>query len=73
MNTKVLELSFKLSNDKTMTISIANPKHTLTESDINMAMNTIVSSNYFSREGNTIVAKKQARFVERNVTEVEIV
>lgn len=73
MNTKVLELSFKLSNDKTMTISIANPKDTLTESDINMAMNTIVSSNYFSREGNTIVAKKQARFVERNVTEVEIV
>lgn len=68
--TKSLELIFLLSNEKTVTLTITNPKSNLTDNEINAAMNAIVSSNYFEREGETIIGKKQARFVERTVTDV---
>lgn len=70
---KTLELTFMLSNDKTFTLSITNPKPNLSEQDINAAMDTIVASNYFKRDGATIVGKKRARFVERAVTDVALV
>ena len=70
--TKVLELKFALSNNSSLTITLQKPKGDLTDAQINAAMNSIVASNCISRDGVTIVAKKQARFVERQVTEVTV-
>ena len=70
--TKVLELKFSLSNNKTLTMTIANPKPTITDVEVNAAMTAIVNSNYYNRDGVTITGKKQARFVERAVTDIAI-
>lgn len=71
--TKTLELVFELTNGKTLTLSVASPKDNLTQGTINSAMDAIVSADVFSREGQTIVAKKSARIVERAVTDIVVV
>ncbi|MER2000606.1 MAG: DUF2922 domain-containing protein [Lysinibacillus sp.] len=70
--TKVLELTFLLSNEKSYTITIANPKPNSSDAEIDAAMTAIVASNYFDSKGHTIVGKKQARYVERTVTNVAL-
>ncbi|MGM9951206.1 MAG: DUF2922 domain-containing protein [Lysinibacillus sp.] len=70
--TQLLELVFELANGKSLTLSIPNPKANLTDNEINAAMQTIVTSNVFVREGAAITAKKGARIVERGVTEFKI-
>ena len=67
--TQVLELTFELADGKSLTLSVANPKVNVTEAEINQAMETIIASGAFTRDGQAIVAKKLARIVERNVTE----
>lgn len=70
--TKVLELTFVLSNEKSFTLTIANPKPNVTNAEIDAAMTAIVASNYYNAKGVTIIGKKQARFVERTVTDVAL-
>ena len=70
--TQVLELVFELTDGKSLTLSVPNPKAGITENEVNTAMQTIMSSNVFVREGATIAAKKGARIVEREVTEFEV-
>lgn len=65
---KVLELAFELTGGKTMTLSINNPSATLTDDSVNNAMETIIAQNIFEREGQSIVAKKSARVVDRVLT-----
>lgn len=69
---KVLELTFLLSNDKSFTMTIANPKPNVTEAEIDAAMTAIVTNNYYNSKGHTIIGKKQARYVERTVTNVAL-
>ena len=70
--TQVLELVFELTDGKSLTLSVPNPKTDITDNEVNAAMQTIVAANVFVREGETIAAKKGARIVEREVTEFEI-
>ena len=67
--TQVLELIFELADGKTLTLSVGSPKPNVTEAEINQAMQTIITSDSFVRDGQAIVAKKSARIVERNVTD----
>lgn len=70
--TQVLELKFDTANGKTTTISINEPKPNLTGAEISTVMQTIIDQNVFHNEGYALVAKKQARIVERNVTEIAL-
>ncbi|MFF5994582.1 DUF2922 domain-containing protein [Lysinibacillus sp. KU-BSD001] len=70
--TQVLELIFELADGKALTISVQNPKSSLTDVEVNHAMQSIISSNVFVRDGQAIRAKKSARIVERAVTEFDM-
>ncbi|WP_274310066.1 DUF2922 domain-containing protein [Solibacillus daqui] len=69
---QVLQMTFANSAGKTMTLNVANPKASLTEAEVNAAMQTIVDQGIFSREGLLFNVKKTAKIVERNVTEFEL-
>lgn len=66
---KTLELKFNLANGKTMNLNVDNPKENLTPSEIVNAMQTIINQNVFHE----LVSINQARIVERNVTEIQLV
>ena len=66
----MLELKFLLSDNSITTITLQKPKLNLTEGQINNAMNAIISSNCINKKGFTIVGKKQARYVERIITDM---
>ena len=69
---RVLELKFTLSNEKTMTLTIPNPKDNLTDEQITAAMQAIVTANVFDREGSYIVGIHSARIVDRDVIEFNV-
>lgn len=70
--TQVLQLTFTNAYNKSMTISIDNPKANLTEAEVNAAMQTIIDQGVFAFEGSVYSIKKSARVVERNVTDFEL-
>ncbi|HHY74249.1 MAG TPA: DUF2922 domain-containing protein [Bacillus bacterium] len=69
---KKLELQFKNSEGKTATISIDNPIEPVNAANVSAAMDSIIAANIFTSTGGDLIAKKGARVVERNVTEIEI-
>lgn len=69
---KVLQLVFQNEENKSMTLSINDPKPDLTSAEINAAMATIAQSEAFAREGMPFAEKKSARIVHRHVTEFEV-
>lgn len=70
---KTLELKFNLANGKTMNLNVNNPKENLTPSEITNAMQTIIDQNVFHQNNSELVSINQARIVERNVTEIQLV
>lgn len=70
---KTLELKFDLANGKTMSLSIQDPKDNLTPSEVTQAMQTIINQNIFHQNSYGLVGINQARIVERNVTDIQLV
>lgn len=70
--TQVLQLTFANADNKTMTLSIADPKSNLSEAEVNAAMQTIIDQAIFANEGFVFTIKKGARIVERHVTNLEL-
>lgn len=68
---KKLELQFTNLEGKTATISIDDPIEPVNAAAVSAAMDTILAENVFTSTGGDFVAKKGARVVERNVTDVE--
>lgn len=69
---QVLELKFDAASGKTITLTVNEPKENLTAAEIEMAMQTILSSDVFHYEGDALIAINQARIVERTVSEFEL-
>ena len=69
---KKLELKFLNEDDKTVTISLDRPVEPADPALINAAMDAIIQENCFYSSGGNLVAKKEARIVERNVFDVEL-
>ncbi|MDQ0162233.1 DUF2922 domain-containing protein [Bacillus alveayuensis] len=69
---KTLELQFLNEEGKLVRLTIEDPKDTLTEAEISLAMDSILSANVFTSKGGRYVAKKGARVIERQVTEFTI-
>lgn len=68
---QVLELIFAKENGKTVVFSIEKPITPIDTQVVDQVMDTILSSSVFSSiDENT--RKKEARLVERNVSEVPI-
>ncbi len=69
---KVLELQFLNTEGKTVKINVDSPIDPVDPIAITTAMDNILASNIFFTSGGEFVAKKGARVVERNVTDVEL-
>jgi len=67
---KTLQLQFEAANGKNITISVDEPKESLTSEEIQAGMNAIINSNVFQVEGAPLTLAKTAKVVEQNVTSI---
>ena len=66
--TQTLQMSFVNAAGTRTTISLDNPKDTLTESEVTAAMDQLIAKNIFNSAGGDLVAKYSAQIVDRTVT-----
>ncbi|KAB8133089.1 DUF2922 domain-containing protein [Gracilibacillus oryzae] len=69
---KKIELKFENEEGKTVTLSLDNPVEPVDPQLVNTAMDTIIAQNAIFSSGGNLVAKKSARIVERNVTDITL-
>ncbi|SEB10714.1 Protein of unknown function [Thalassobacillus cyri] len=69
---KKLELKFQNEEDKTVTITLDEPVEPADPALINAAMDAILTANCFYSSGGDLVAKKEARIIERNVVDIQL-
>ena len=67
---KTLQLQFGAANGKSLMLTVDEPKESLTQVEIQAGMNAIISSNVFHIEGSPLSVVKNAKIVERNVSEI---
>lgn len=72
MVTKRLVLSFQNAAGRTSSISVSNPRESLTADEVKQVMNQVISSNVFQTNGGDLVAIGGARVVAQDVTELEV-
>ncbi|MDL4842054.1 DUF2922 domain-containing protein [Aquibacillus rhizosphaerae] len=69
---KTLELKFLNEEEKIVTLSLDQPVEPADPAAIDQAMDEIITQNVFFSAGGSLVSKKSARIVERNVVDIEI-
>lgn len=69
---KKLELKFLNAENRTVTVSLNDPVEPVDALQIEQAMDTILTENCFFSSGGDLVSKKEARIVERNVTDIPL-
>ncbi|QED49686.1 DUF2922 domain-containing protein [Cytobacillus dafuensis] len=67
--TKSLELTFLTDMGKLSRISIDNPKEPIDPAAVKLAMDQIVAADIFQTNNGSFASAKEARVIERNVTE----
>ena len=72
MLTKRLEMTFQNTVGKNVTVSIAEPKDTLTDVDVKTAMESILAGNYFQTAGGDLVAIVGARITSRDSNDLTV-
>lgn len=70
---KKLVMIFKNEVDKQVSISLDNPKDTITEAEIKAAMDLIVEKNIFKKNSYSLVATVEAQIVDTQSTEYDLV
>jgi len=70
MLTKTLELIFQNAAGKKVTVAVPDPRDTLTEAEVQTAMDTILAKNVFTSSGGDLVIVAGARIVSREVTDL---
>ena len=73
MEEKVLQMVFKNENGDKVTISVDDPKDTLTETQIKTAMETIIEKNIFRKNNYDLVSAVEAKVVTKEITEYDLV
>ncbi|NLY78402.1 MAG: DUF2922 domain-containing protein [Lysinibacillus sp.] len=63
-------MKFDTANGKVFTISLNNPKDNLTPLEVSNAMQTIIEQDVFHNEGAALESIKQARIIDKNITEI---
>lgn len=61
---KVLRMVFRNADGKAVTITLNDPKDTLTQAQVSSAMDTIIAKNVFTSNGGDLVEKTYAEVVE---------
>ncbi len=65
--TQTLQMSFVNQAGTRVTISLDNPKDTLTQAEVVAAMDQIIAKNIFISTGGDLVAKHSAHIIDRTV------
>ena len=76
MNTnlnKKLIMTFKTNDDKSVSLSIDDPREDITEDEIKNAMNLVVSKNIFAPGGADISSCVSAKVVVTDTTSYDLV
>jgi hypothetical protein len=68
--TQTLRLVFKNQAGSNYTISLDEPKDTLTGADIEAAMDTIIARNILTTSGGDLVAKYDIKIIDRTVSDL---
>lgn len=71
--TKKLVMTFKSSDDKSVNITVDNPREDLTEGEIKEAMDTILEKDIFSPNGGSLVSIVNAKVVQTDTTDYDLV
>ena len=69
---KTLQIAFELSNGKSATLSIKEPKSTITEQEVKAAIASILNQQVFKKGEDVYVSAKSAKLVERFVSTFEV-
>ncbi len=70
---KRLLMSFKSSDDKRVSISVDNPRVDVTEVEIKNVMTNILNANIFRPNGATLVEMIDAKIVETDTVEYDLI
>lgn len=73
MEEKVLQMVFKNTAGEKVTISVDDPKDTLTEAQIKTAMETIIEKNIFMKNNYDLISAVEAKIVTKEITEYDLV
>ena len=65
--TQTLQMRFVTQAGSRVTISLDNPKDTLTEAEVTAAMDQIIAANIFTASGGDLVSKDSAQITDRTV------
>lgn len=63
-----LEMVFRNQAGQLVTISVPDPRPDITAGEVEAVMDTIIAQNIFTSPGGDLVAKVEARIVERTYT-----
>lgn len=67
---KILEMAFRNQIGKEVTLSISNPKDTLTKSDVDKVMQDIIAKNIFTTTGGNLEQAVSAKIRVTDITEL---
>lgn len=67
---KTLQLNFNTATGKNVMLTVDEPRADLTASTIEAAMQEIIAAGVFEVDGSPLESVKNARIVERSVTEI---
>lgn len=67
-----LSMTFLTDSGLKSTLSISGVKPTLTETETNALMNTIIAKNIFKTSSGDLVKKSSAQLTQRQVTKYEV-
>ena len=68
----VLSMVFLTEHGEKSTLSISGVKSTITQSQANALMDTIISKNIFLPNAGALTAKSSAQLTERKITKYEV-
>ncbi len=66
--TQTLQMSFVNAAGTRTTISLDNPKDTLTQAEVTAAMDQIIAKNIFNSAGGDLVSKYSAEIIDTTTT-----
>ena len=69
-STKVLRLIFETSGGKSMTFTLPQPREDVTASDIETAMDLVISKDIFLSSSGTLAAKKDIKIIDTDTTDL---
>ncbi|MBQ3423203.1 MAG: DUF2922 domain-containing protein [Romboutsia sp.] len=71
--TKKLLMTFKTDEGKKVSLSVDDPRPNITEEEIKSAMETIINSGIFTPNGESLIEMLEAKIVETDTIEYDLV